>query len=165
MKRLITALIVLTASLILTSTATADDAADVKAAVLKLTEALNSGDAEAIPEYLSVDSGFSYRGRLFSRWEGDVTVAWYKSLFDAGVKWNWSWRHLDVKVYGNAAVVTGYQEGNYTHSSGTIVQGTKRVSEFWIKQGGKWKRVHRHVSQLEPAQREVVSPQEATNGQ
>jgi len=70
----------------------------------------------------SEGSSFSFRGRL-STAEG-------------------SWKHFDVKVYGNAAVVAGYQEGSVNLSS---VQGTRRVSEFWINQG-EWKRVHRHVS-------------------
>ena len=164
MKRLITTLIVLTVSLTLMSAATADDAADVKAAVLKLDEAFNAGDVEVISEYLSGRSLFNFRGRLLNVAEG-FDKDGLKSAFEAGLKFDRSWKHLDVKVYGNAAVVTGYHGGRTTRTNGSFIQGTRRVSEFWIKQSGTWKQVHRHASQLESALREEISPPEATNGQ
>ena len=133
--------------------------------MLKLNAAFNAGDVEVMSEYrLSGRSLFGFRGRLLNVAEG-FDKDGLKSAFEAGLKFNRSWKHLDVKVYGNAAVVTGYHGGRTTGTNGTFIQGTRRVSEFWIKQGGKWKQVHRHASQLESAQREEISPQEATNGQ
>ena len=150
---------------VLTTVATADDAADVRAAVLKLDEAVNSGDADAIAQYLHQErSLFNYNGRLLFKSVGFNKDA-RKAAYEAGLKVNRTWRHLDVKVYGNAAVVTGYHVGRTTRPDGSYIQGARRVSEFWTKQNGQWKRVHRHASQSEPAPRERMSaPPESTNG-
>ena len=163
MKLFTTTFMALLAGIVLASAAIADDAADVKAAVLKLNAAANAGDVEVISQYISPQrSLFNFSGRLlFVAEEFDPERA--KAAFEAGVKYNRSWTHLDVKVYGNAAVVTGYHRGRYTGRSGTYTQGTRRVSEVWIKQDGKWMRVHRHASQLEPSARERGQAQAATN--
>lgn len=162
MKRFI-AFIFVTAT-ILTSKVSADDAADVKAAVLRLNKAFNDGNVEVMSEYLSVWSLFNFKGRLLNESDEFDEDAW-KSAFEAGFKVDRSWKHLDVKVYGNAAVVTGYHVGMTILTNGAFMQGTRRVSEFWIKEGSKWRQVHRHASQLEPARREEIFPQKATKGQ
>ena len=165
MKRVIAVAMVLVGSLVLSSKAAADDADDVKAAVLKSNEAWNSGDVDVMAQYLHPRrSLFNYRGRLLNKSEGFDKDA-LKAAFEAGLKVNRTWRHLDVKVYGNAAVVTGYHVGRTTRPDGSYIQGARRVSEFWTKQNGQWKRVHRHASQSEAAPRERMSaPQESTNG-
>ena len=58
-------------------------------------------------------------------------------------------RHLEAKVYGRlSAVVTAYLTGRETASDGTSHQRTLRASSMWIKQGGLWKEVHDHLSDL-----------------
>ncbi len=165
MKQVIVVLMVLVGGLALSTAAIADDADDVRAAVLKLNEAGNSGDVDAIAQYLHQErSLFSLAGRLLINFEGFNKDA-RKAAYEAGLKVNRSWRHLDVKVYGNAAVVTGYHVGRTTRPDGSYIQGARRVSEFWTKQNGQWKLVHRHASQSEPAPRERMSaPPESTNG-
>jgi hypothetical protein len=86
-----------------------------------------------------------------------------QARYDSGWKLNLVIRHLDVKVYGNAAVVTAYVDGPVTYG-GTTLRGTRRETQVWIKQSGQWKRVHLHQSQLEPAPREIIT-QTATDGQ
>ena len=67
MKLLTTAIMVLLAGMILTSAVAADDTADVKEAVLKLSEAHNAGDVEALSQYIHPQrSLFDYSGRLLS---------------------------------------------------------------------------------------------------
>ncbi len=166
MKRVITVAMVLVGGLVLSTTAIADDADDVKAAVLKLNEASNSGDVDAIAQYLHQErSLFNYHGRLLSKTE-EFNKDGLKAAFDAGLKIdNGAIRHVTVKTYGNTGVVTGYQGLNVTFANGTIIRGTVRFSEVWTKQQGKWKLVHSHSSPLEPAPRERISPpQESTNG-
>jgi len=58
-------------------------------------------------------------------------------------------RHLEARVYGRlSAVVTAYLTGRETASDGTSRQRTLRSSSMWIKQGGQWKEVHDHLSDL-----------------
>ena len=137
MKRVIAVGMVLVASMALSTKATADDAADVKAAVLRLNEASNSGDVDTMAQYLGQGrSLFNLSGRLLSVSEGyDKDAA--RAAFEAGRKYNRTWRHLDVKTYGDAAVVTGYHVGSNTAPNGSIFRGTRRVTEVWIKQGGQ----------------------------
>ena len=71
-----------------------------------------------------------------------------KANFDAGLKLDITARHLGVKIYGNTAVATGYIEGRITLPDGIINETRARFTEVWIKQGGKWKRVHIHSSPL-----------------
>jgi ketosteroid isomerase-like protein len=76
----------------------------------------------------------------------DEETAALKADFESGLKLNMDLRHLDVKVYGNAAVVTGYVVGTSTAPSGVIEQVMNRRSAVLIKEGGKWKEVHLHSS-------------------
>jgi ketosteroid isomerase-like protein len=116
----------LVAGMVLTTTATADDVDDVKAAVLAVDAAYNSGDVDAIARYMhSEHSRFPAGGLLSNGFNKEAL----KASFDAGLKLDIAARHLGVKIYGSTAVATGYTEGTATS-----------------KQGGKWKRVHIHSS-------------------
>jgi ketosteroid isomerase-like protein len=66
----------------------------------------------------------------------------------SGFKFNFELRHLEVKVYGDAAVVTGYVMGTVTSPEGTTEQFTTRRTAVLIKQGGEWKEAHAHSSPL-----------------
>ena len=146
MKRLIALLIVLVGGFALTAVAAADDAADIEAAQRAHFAAYNASDADAVAQYVLQER---------SRFVGDgslLTVGFdkneLKAAFDAGVKFNRQFRHLDVKVYGNAAVVTGYWTGTINLLDGIIIKGPVRHSAVWIKQGGQWKEAHTHQSPL-----------------
>ncbi len=143
MRQLIVILMI--GSLVLTTVATADDADDVKAAQLALIAALNEGDVEIIAQYLlSEHSRFPAEGLLV---EG-FTKEDLKAAFDAGLKLAITARHLDVKIYGNTAIATGYIEGSITLPGGIFEEIRQRFTEVWIKQGDNWKRVHIHSSPL-----------------
>ena len=129
----------------LTTVAVADDVGDVKAAVRAVDTAFNSGDADAVAEYMHPEhSRFPDGELLFEGFNKDHL----KALFAAGLKVDLDTRHLGVKIYGNTAVATGYTVGTVTLPDGTINQGTGRFSEVWIKQENEWKRVHIHSSPL-----------------
>ena len=149
MRQLIAILILLVGGLVLTTTAMADDVDDVKAAVLAVDAAYNSGDVEAIAQYMhSEHSRFQGGGLLVEGFDKEGI----KANFEAGLKLNIAARHLDVKIYGSTAVATGYTEGTATSPDGTVNQIRSRFTEVWTKQGGKWKRVHIHSSQVTAAQ-------------
>ena len=146
MKRLIALLMVLVGGLVLTAVAAADDAADIKAAQRAQFAAYNASDADSVAQYvLPEQSRFVGNGSLLTVGFNENDL---KASFDAGVKYNRQFRHLDVKVYGNAAVVTGYWMGTITFPDGITVNGPVRHSAVWIKQGGQWKLAHRHNSPL-----------------
>jgi hypothetical protein len=145
MNRLIVPIMALLGCMFSSAAAVADDADDVKAAQLAVMAALNEGDVEAhglrlLPEV----SGFYDGGGLLTTepWRGKKL----KAAFDAGLKFDIQLRHLDVKVYVNAAVVTGYETGVVIWPDGTTLKGPRRFSALWIKQAGQWKQAHVHIS-------------------
>ena len=148
MKTLTTLLV---AGMFATTVAIADDVDDVKAAVQRYIAALSADDANTyvqscMPEY-SVFAG----GGLIERFHSlEEQRNGFQGRVDSGIRINRQLRHLDVKVYGNAAVVTGYMLGTNTAPDGTVTQQRQQRTGVWIKQGGQWKEVHRHSSPLLP---------------
>ncbi len=144
MKALTTLFVI---GMFLTTGAMADDVDDVKAAVLGHFVALNAGDVnDFIPYYPSESSVFA-GGRLLGRFHSlEEQRNRFQSTYDAGQRLNLQVRHLDVRVYGNAAIVTAYVVGTITTPDGTTIQSRDQRSGMWIKQGGQWKEAHRHNS-------------------
>ncbi len=150
MKALTTLLVI---GMFATAVAMADDADDVKAAVQGYYAAINAGDTDAMirhrmPEY----SVFSGGGLLEKSTSLEEQKNDFQANVDAGQKLNLQIRHLEARVYGNAALVTGYLMGTNTTADGTTVQVRNQQSEVWVKQGGQWRRAHRHASPLSLAQ-------------
>ena len=148
MKALTTLFVV---GMFLTPAALADDVDDVKAAVQRYIATLNAEDANAyvqsrVPEY----SVFAGGGLLDRSTSLEEQRNGFQGRIDSGIRISRQLRHLDVKVYGNAAVVTGYMLGTTTGPDGTVNQQRQQRTGVWIKQGGQWKEVHRHSSQLFP---------------
>ena len=150
MKTLTTLLVV---GMFLTTVAVADDVDDVKAAVLRHYVALNAGDANTyvqsrMPEY-SVFAG----GGLIEKFHSlEEQRNGFQGLVDSGVRLSRQIRHLDVKVYGNAAIVTCYVLGTTTGPDGTTQSLSNQRTGVWIKQGGQWREAHRHNSPIALAQ-------------
>ena len=145
MKRLTAIIMILVGGVVLTTVAYADDKADVKAAQAALAAAWNAGDADAVAQYrLPESSGFFAGGGLLDKFDKNKI----KAAFDSGLKLNIQYRHIDVKVYDNAAVVTGYETGMVTFADGTTIKGPRRLSSVWIKQKGRWKQAHVHISMI-----------------
>ncbi len=134
-----------------TAVAMADDVADVKAAVQSYFAAINSGNAAAvvryrIPEYsVFVGGGLIDRSSSIAQQRAD-----FQALTDTGREVDLRIQHLEVRIYGNTAVFTGYVTGTNTLSDGTVIPSRQQRTGVWIKQGGQWKEVHRHASPLFP---------------
>jgi len=143
----------LVAGMFLTTVAMADDVDDVKAAVQRYIATLNAEDANAyvqsrVPEY-SVFTG----GGLFERSTSlEEQRNGFQDRIDSGIRISRQLRHIDVKVYGNAAVVTGYMLGTTAGPDGTTQPLSSQRTGVWIKQEGQWKEVHRHSSPLQFSQ-------------
>ncbi len=128
-----------------TAVALAGDVDDVKAAEDNYYAAMNSGNAHGWAQSrLSAESTrFGPGGGLlevFGSLEEQEQIR--KAEFDAGLKYNLRARHLDIRVYGNTAVVTLYGVG----AAGNNAQVNNRITRVWVKQGGQWKMVHAHLS-------------------
>ncbi len=145
MKALTTLLVI---GMFATAVAMADDVDDVRATVLKYITSVNAGDAEGRTAGRSPDwSTFNRGGALLARTASlEEQKKAFQASVDAGVKRNYQLRNLEVKVYGNTAVVTSYLVGTRTAPNGDIARWTDRRTGVWVKQGGKWREVHLHQS-------------------
>ena len=147
MKALTTLLVV---GMFLMPVAVADDADDVKAAVQSYIAAINAGNSSAMNYRSAGRSSFNGPGGLLTR--PTASLQEQKNDLDAqaraGVKRNYSITHMEVEVYGNTAVVTGYLTGSRTQPNGTVNQMRDRRTGVFVKQGGQWKEVHHHQSPL-----------------
>ena len=134
-------------ALIPTSSALADDAADVKKAAEAVLAAYSAEDADAIARHFVVGApnfgGDGRSGRPFDKGE-------FESAFAAGLDYDLTWRDLEVKVYENSAVTTAFMDGQIKMPDGNTVFGPWRNSATWVKQKGVWKVVHYHVSVVMP---------------
>ena len=146
MKTLATLFVV---SMFLTTVAMADDADDAKAAVLEHFTTLNAGNMDAHLEqhHIAQLNRFMRNGLRvhFSSFEEQKNQI--RAVYDNGSKYNLQLRDVEVNVYGNSAVVSGYLTGNIVRRNGTV-SVTDRYSAMLIKQGGQWKTVHTRNSQL-----------------
>ncbi len=147
MKALTTLFVV---GMFLTTVAIADDADDVEATVLKYIAAVNAGDAEGRAAGRSQDwSTFSRGGSLLARTASvEAQKKAFQASVDAGRKRSYRLQNLEVKVYGNTAVVTSYLVGTNTAPNGNIARWTDRRTGVWVKQGGTWREVHLHQSPI-----------------
>ena len=147
MKALTTTLIVMC----LTTAAPAEDAEDVKMAARATYEALNNADVDTYVG-LVAPQGTLYGGNGSFLQERQPTTEALRSnlqgMFDAGLRYDYQVRNLDVKVYGDSAVVTGYVTGTRTAPDGVTRQVALRRTMVWIRQGGAWQVVHVHSSPL-----------------
>jgi len=143
MKALTTLLV---AGMFLTTVAMADDVDDVRAEMERYFAALNAGDANGYIQHFMPETSAIVGTGLISH---SNSLEEQKNAFVAsGLERNLQLRHLEVKVYGNTAVTTGYVVGSTTNANGTTFQTRALRTGVMIKQGGQWKEVHQHRSPL-----------------
>ena len=152
MKALLAVLFILLLGFAPTTNPAADDVADIKKATLDHFATLNH-DAEAhIQHHLVGNTAYGADGGFLDSSSLEEQVAAMKADYDSGVRVNLNPLHIEVQLYGNAAVVTCYLVGAVTDSDGTVQQVTSRRTAVLIKQGGDWKEAHTHASPM------VVAP-------
>ncbi len=137
-------------AMFLVTAALADDAEDVKEQVLDYFAAANAGDTEAVYQHhMPEHSKFSRVDGLLSRTTSlEEQKRAFQASVDAGVKRIYQLKHLEVRVYGDTAVVTCYLTGPRTEPDGTTLHMHHRRTGVWIRQGRVWKEVHSHLSPL-----------------
>ncbi len=131
-----------------TTVAMADDVADVKEAGQRFYAALSAGDAGALMQlHASASTSFGPGGGLLETFDSpEERRSSFQALRDSGFKLNVQLRHVEVSVYGDTAVTTSYAVGTVTQPNGTTGRANNRLTTVWVKQGGQWKEVHRHLS-------------------
>ncbi|MFQ5708836.1 MAG: YybH family protein [bacterium] len=139
---------------LLATAAMAGDVDDIKKATMEHFATLKSGDAAAhVEHHFQGHSTFPGDGSLLQVDDSlDEETKALRTSFDSGVKLNLQLRHLEVKVYGKTAVVTGYVVGTTKGPDGKTQQIMNRRTAVLVKQGGKWKEVHLHSSPVVAAQ-------------
>ena len=110
--------------------------------------AFNGGDVDKFLTFFHEDYTYFYiRNSVLNLMPSREQL---QGLYDAGLKPNVSLRHLEIAVYGDTAVPTGYITGTFQQPDGSVLEGTWRYSATIIKSGGAWKIVHNHWSPLMP---------------
>lgn len=118
------------------------------AATLEHFQTMNAGDAQGhvahhVPNVTSFDAA---GGLLYVSESRDQEARLMQAGFDAGWRQNYELRHLEVRVYGDAAVVTGYVAGVDVAPDGTETPVLNRRTAVLVRQDGQWLEVHSHQS-------------------
>jgi ketosteroid isomerase-like protein len=133
-----------------TDTAAQSAEEQVEQQVLSFYQALNDGDARAWASHNNTaqyHGNFPRQGTLFAT--NQPIVENMQQGFDSGsTSYNLVVHHIDVSTYGNTAVATFYTTGPTTLADGTVITGTFRVTQVWIRDGQSWHVVHFHISPL-----------------
>jgi CubicO group peptidase (beta-lactamase class C family) len=120
---------------------------DLKAAVIGLFSAFNSGNVDQVEKYLAAQqNAFSRGGGPLGRF---VDVEQFRRDLRAGVKLDLQINDLDAAVYGETGLTTCFYTQAVTLPNGRVRNdGTIRLTLVWNKQDGSWKLVHAHESAL-----------------
>ncbi len=119
--------------------------ADVRAAVEATLAALIARDVPAYANFYHEDTRgfFVDRSNMI---EGFSSLA-VRAAFITGLRLDVVMSDLNVKVYGDAAVVGALFRGSVTLPGGAVATGTWRYSETRVLDDGTWKVVQYHLSQ------------------
>jgi hypothetical protein len=118
---------------------------EVREAVADLVAGYNSGNVEQIERRLAPRrNGFQGEGGPL---RDIVELDELRGAFKSGVRLTFEMRDLEVAVYGDAALTTGFFGGAVSRPNGrSSADGPWRASFFWNRQDGAWKLVHSHLS-------------------
>lgn len=124
--------------------ATANAEAEIKRLELERNEAILEGDAAALNRMTSDDYTFiNQRGEL--RTKAEIVAGFKAGSFRYSAR---EVSDLTIRVYGNAAVVTGRARQKGTENSNDY-SGENRFTRVYIKQGDKWVTVALQVTLVE----------------
>ncbi len=144
-KQIQISLAVLVIGTVLAPAVLAQDADDLKAAVLDFYEKLNDEDPSYMDYFLAGSDQFPRTGSLLAPSPTEILP---------GLDFEVAVVHLEAKVLGDSAVATYYTTGTTTYPDGITLRGIFRASITAVRQGNQWKWAHIHVSPLqsEPGQ-------------
>ena len=148
MKQLLVTGTTLLAGLLLSTGVQAGDVEDIIALEQGHYLARNNGDVDTWVQYpLPERDGFGPGGGLLSQGtSAEEEKRSLKAQLDAGMKYNHRLVHVEVKIFGDTAITTGYVVGSATSPDGTTSQAMTRRTGVVIKRNGQWKELHNHLS-------------------
>ncbi len=148
MKQLIWIGTVLLEGLLLSTGVQAGDVEDIIALEQDHYLARNTGDLDTWVQYhLPERDGFGPGGGLLNQGtSAEEEKRSLKAQLDAGMKYNHRLLHVEVKVFGDTAITTGYVVGSSTSPNGTTRQVMMRRTGVVVKRNGQWKELHNHLS-------------------
>ncbi len=119
-----------------TAVAMADDVDDVKAEMERYFAALNTGDASGyIQHFMPETTAFVGTGLMSEAHSLQEQRRAFQASLDAGLQRNLRLRHLEVRIYGNTAVTTGYVVGTTTFNGTT--NSTQKPAYSGLDQTGR----------------------------
>lgn len=118
---------------------------EVRDAVADLVAGYNNGNVGQIERRLAAQrSGFQGEGGPL---RDIVDLEELRGAFKSGVRLKFEMRDLEVAVYGDAALTTGFFGGTVNRPNGrSSNDGPWRASFVWNRQDGGWKLTHMHLS-------------------
>jgi ketosteroid isomerase-like protein len=121
--------------------------AEVTAAVRETLSAWSEEDYETFLSFYHPDArGFFLDGSgLIRGFDPAVLAAARDAGFDAEVEL----RDLEVQVLGTTAIAVGYISGTLNLPGGMAIEGNWRYSETRVLDGGVWKTIQFHFSELQ----------------
>ena len=136
--------LILTAS----TSAMADDVADIKSAMKMHFVTINAGDSAGhIAHHKAGNSSFGEEGGALTVNDSlEEEAAELQASFDEGNKFDIELVDLEVAVYGDTAVVTSLQTGTVTTPDGKTEKVKNRRTAVVVRDGSDWKEVHSHIS-------------------
>jgi ketosteroid isomerase-like protein len=145
-----TGLRIFTVGLLFIFPALADDMDDVTEAVEAYFTSLNTGNVDGwIELFTEGHTTFAGGGGMLERADSlEEQRRVRQAGVDAGLARNLAGRHIEVRIYGMTAVATNYVVGTLPVPGGTPQRILRRRTAVLVKQGDRWKIVHRHISSL-----------------
>ena len=130
------------------TSALADDVADIKAIMEKHFVTINAGDSAGhIAHHKAGNSSFGGEGGALAVNDSlEDETAELQAAFDEGTNFDFKLVDLEVTVYGDTAVVTSLQTGTVTTADGKTEKVKNRRTAVVIRHGSDWKEVHSHIS-------------------
>jgi ketosteroid isomerase-like protein len=140
--------------LVLVSAVQADDIEDIKALEQGHYAARNRGDVATWMSYhvLGRDSFGPGGARLETSTSLENERKKLEETLKSGAKYNHKLENIQVRIFGNTAIATSYITGSSTSADGQVRPVSMRRTAVLVKDQGKWKEMHDHISPLVPAQ-------------
>jgi ketosteroid isomerase-like protein len=139
-------LVALMLAYMLTATGAAGQEAAVRGAITETLAAWGSGDFATFADSYQEDSrGFFLDGGVLV--EG-VDVQALQLGYDAGLRADFTVRDLQVRIVSGVAISAAYLDGALTLPGGLVRSGTWRYTETRVEEGGSWKVVQFHFSDM-----------------
>ena len=129
-----------------------DEQAELRARVARFGDAFRAADAPALAAMLATEfSHVNSDGSKPTREQWLAFVATRRRDLDEG-RFRWDlYRNVDleVRIYGDTAVVTGVNESSGVREGRPFSQRL-RFTQVWVREGGQWRRTAFHDSRIPP---------------